>query len=221
MCREDLKEASRCTILRRGAARGVAAVAPAADRRCTGPTPDLPDVTGRAPGRRARAGHGGRDAARCDALAAPFPGLPPRWLSYLVPTPEAAARPGGSVCVPVCRCLGGGCPVSNRGRRFSRKSRHAPGGVPSGAGAGKNAPPRMRALRSGACLPQGRATQGVYVPGNALLVGHNKVKRKTSRQKLRQSRARFPDGRRRYRTLLPTGDLRRRAQGRVQGHLHS
>jgi group II intron reverse transcriptase/maturase len=50
--------------------------------------------------------------------------------------------------------------------------------------------------------------------------GAFKVKRKTSRQKLRQSLARFTDWIRRYRNLLPTGELLRRAKVRVQGHLN-
>jgi RNA-directed DNA polymerase len=51
--------------------------------------------------------------------------------------------------------------------------------------------------------------------------GACKVKRKPSRKKLRQSLARFTEWLRRYRNLLPTGDLRRRAKVRVQGHLNS
>jgi hypothetical protein len=51
--------------------------------------------------------------------------------------------------------------------------------------------------------------------------GACKVKRKTSRQQLQQSLARFTDWIRRYRTLLPTGELLRRAKGRGQGHRHS
>jgi len=47
-----------------------------------------------------------------------------------------------------------------------------------------------------------------------------KVKRKTSRKKLRQSLARFTDWIRRYRNLLPTGELLRRAKARVNGHLN-
>jgi RNA-directed DNA polymerase len=50
--------------------------------------------------------------------------------------------------------------------------------------------------------------------------GAFKVKRKTSRKKLRQSLARFTDWIRRYRNLLPTGELLRRAKVRVQGHLN-
>jgi RNA-directed DNA polymerase len=53
----------------------------------------------------------------------------------------------------------------------------------------------------------GKTRQGVF-----------KVKRKTSRKKLRQSLARLADGLRRYRHLLPTGDLLRQAKGRIQGH---
>ena len=51
--------------------------------------------------------------------------------------------------------------------------------------------------------------------------GACKVKRKTSRKKLRQSLARFTHWIRRYRNLLPTGELLRRAKVRVQGHLNS
>ena len=51
--------------------------------------------------------------------------------------------------------------------------------------------------------------------------GACKVKRKTSRKKLRQSLARFTHWIRRYRNLLPTGALLRRAKVRVQGHLNS
>jgi group II intron reverse transcriptase/maturase len=47
-----------------------------------------------------------------------------------------------------------------------------------------------------------------------------KVKRKTSRKKLRQSLARFADWIRRCRNLLPTGELLRRARVRIQGHLN-
>ena len=47
-----------------------------------------------------------------------------------------------------------------------------------------------------------------------------KVKRKTSRKKLRQSLARCTEWIRRYRNLLPTGELLRRAKGRIQGHLN-
>ena len=50
--------------------------------------------------------------------------------------------------------------------------------------------------------------------------GSFKVKRKTSRKKLRQSLARFTDWIRRYRGLLPTGELLRRAKARVNGHLN-
>jgi len=51
--------------------------------------------------------------------------------------------------------------------------------------------------------------------------GAFKVKRKTARQTLRQSLARFTDWIRRYRNLLPTGALLRQARTRVQGHLNS
>ena len=50
--------------------------------------------------------------------------------------------------------------------------------------------------------------------------GSFKVKRRTSRKKLRQSLARFTDWIRRYRNLLPTGELLRRARVRVNGHLN-
>jgi len=47
-----------------------------------------------------------------------------------------------------------------------------------------------------------------------------KLKRKTSRKKLRQSLARLTEWIRRYRNLLPTGELLRRAKARIQGHLN-
>jgi RNA-directed DNA polymerase len=47
-----------------------------------------------------------------------------------------------------------------------------------------------------------------------------KVKRKTSRTKLRQSLARFTDWLRRFRNLVPTGELLRQAKARIQGHLN-
>jgi RNA-directed DNA polymerase len=50
--------------------------------------------------------------------------------------------------------------------------------------------------------------------------GAFKIKRKTSRKKLQQSLARFTDWIRRYRNLLPTGDLLRQAKMRIQGHLN-
>lgn len=50
--------------------------------------------------------------------------------------------------------------------------------------------------------------------------GAFKVKRKTSRKKLRQSLARFTDWIRRSRNLLPTGELLRQAKARVMGHLN-
>ncbi len=49
--------------------------------------------------------------------------------------------------------------------------------------------------------------------------GYFKVKRKTSRKKLQQSLARFTDWICRYRHLVPTGELLRRAKARVNGHL--
>jgi RNA-directed DNA polymerase len=50
--------------------------------------------------------------------------------------------------------------------------------------------------------------------------GAFKVKRKTSRKKLRQSLAQFTDWIQRYRNLLPSGELLRRAKARIQGHLN-
>jgi group II intron reverse transcriptase/maturase len=50
--------------------------------------------------------------------------------------------------------------------------------------------------------------------------GYFKVKRKTSRKRLRQSLASFTDWIRRYRGLLRTGELLRRAKARVIGHLN-
>jgi hypothetical protein len=50
--------------------------------------------------------------------------------------------------------------------------------------------------------------------------GAFKVKRKTSRKKLRQSLARFTDWIRRFRNVLPTGELLRQAKARIQGHLN-
>jgi group II intron reverse transcriptase/maturase len=50
--------------------------------------------------------------------------------------------------------------------------------------------------------------------------GSFKVKRKTSRKKLRQSLLQFTDWIRRYRNLLRTGELLSRAKARVQGHLN-
>ncbi len=50
--------------------------------------------------------------------------------------------------------------------------------------------------------------------------GSFKVKRKTSRKKLRQSLARFTDWIGRYRNLLPSGELLRRAKARVNGHMN-
>jgi RNA-directed DNA polymerase len=51
--------------------------------------------------------------------------------------------------------------------------------------------------------------------------GAFKVKRKTSRKQRQQSLARLTDWIRRYRNLLPTGDLLRQAKRRIQGHLNS
>jgi RNA-directed DNA polymerase len=50
--------------------------------------------------------------------------------------------------------------------------------------------------------------------------GTFKVKRKTSRKKLRQALAQFTDWIRRFRNLLPTGELLRQAKSRIQGHLN-
>ncbi len=50
--------------------------------------------------------------------------------------------------------------------------------------------------------------------------GAFKVKRKTSRKKLRQSLARLTDWIRRCRNQLPAGELLRRAKARIQGHLN-
>ena len=50
--------------------------------------------------------------------------------------------------------------------------------------------------------------------------GSFKVKRKTSRKKLQQTLARFTDWIRRYRNLLPTAELLRRAKARVNGYLN-
>ena len=50
--------------------------------------------------------------------------------------------------------------------------------------------------------------------------GAFKVKRRTSCKKLRQSLERFTDWIRRYRNLLPTGELLRRAKARIAGHMN-
>lgn len=50
--------------------------------------------------------------------------------------------------------------------------------------------------------------------------GHFKVKRKTSRKKLRQSLFNFTDWLRRFRNLMPTGELVRRAKARITGYLN-
>jgi len=50
--------------------------------------------------------------------------------------------------------------------------------------------------------------------------GHFKVKRKTSRKKLRQSLFNFADWLRRFRNLMPTGELVRRAKVRITGYLN-
>jgi group II intron reverse transcriptase/maturase len=59
---------------------------------------------------------------------------------------------------------------------------------------------------------------GRYARANTY--GAFKVKRKTSRKKLRQSLARLTDWIRRCRGLFPTGDLLRGARSRIQGHLN-
>jgi group II intron reverse transcriptase/maturase len=50
--------------------------------------------------------------------------------------------------------------------------------------------------------------------------GHFKVKRKTSRKKLRQSLFNFADWLRRVRNLMPTGELMCRAKARIIGYLN-
>ena len=50
--------------------------------------------------------------------------------------------------------------------------------------------------------------------------GHFKVKRKTSRKKLRQALFNFTDWLRRFRNLMPTGQLVRRAKARITGYLN-
>ena len=50
--------------------------------------------------------------------------------------------------------------------------------------------------------------------------GHFKVKRKTSRKKLRQSLYNFADWLRLFRNLMPTGELVRRAKARIIGYLN-
>ena len=62
---------------------------------------------------------------------------------------------------------------------------------------------------------------GMTFFGGKTRQGACKVKRKTARKTLRQSLARFTDGIRRYRNLLPTGELLQRAKVRGQGPLHS
>jgi hypothetical protein len=79
---------------------------------------------------------------------------------------------------------------------------------------------RAQASRRGE-KPQALTCLGMPCFWGTTRQGACKGKRQTSRKQLRQSRARFPDGLRRDRHLLPTGDLLRRAQVRGQGHLHS
>ena len=50
--------------------------------------------------------------------------------------------------------------------------------------------------------------------------GHFKVKRKTSRKKLQQSLSNFADWLRRFRNLMPTGQLVRKAKARIRGYLN-
>jgi len=50
--------------------------------------------------------------------------------------------------------------------------------------------------------------------------GYFKVKRKTSRKKLRQSLFNFANWLRRFRNLMPTGELVRRAKARIRGYLN-
>src|SRR5262249_9174260 len=73
--------------------------------------------------------------------------------------------------------------------------------------------------------PKGGKTTEIKIFWVTLFFGKNpagafKVKRKTSRKKLRQALVRFTDWIRRYRNLLPTGELWRRAKVRVQEHLN-
>ena len=82
---------------------------------------------------------------------------------------------------------------------------------------GRNA--RVNAYRSGG-KPKGFDFLGMTFFCGKTRYGSFKVKRKTSRKKLRQSLARFTDWIRRYRSLLPTGELLRRAKARVNGHFN-
>jgi hypothetical protein len=78
---------------------------------------------------------------------------------------------------------------------------------------------RVKAYRSGD-KPQEFDFLGMTFFCGKTRYGSFKVKRKTSRKKLRQSLARFTDWIRRYRGLLPTGELLRRAKARVNGHFN-
>jgi RNA-directed DNA polymerase len=78
---------------------------------------------------------------------------------------------------------------------------------------------RANAYRRGE-KPQEFTVLGMTVFGGKTRHGAFKVKRKTSRKKLRQSLARFTEWLRRYRNVLPTGALLRQAKARVQGHLN-
>lgn len=78
---------------------------------------------------------------------------------------------------------------------------------------------RVKAYRRGEKPPEWDFLGMTFYCGKTRY-GSFKVKRKTSRKKLRQSLARFTDWIRRYRNLLPTGELLRRAKARVQGHLN-
>jgi group II intron reverse transcriptase/maturase len=61
---------------------------------------------------------------------------------------------------------------------------------------------------------------GMTFFGGKTRQGAFKVKRKTSRKKLKQALARFTDWIRRCRHLAPTGDLLRQARARIEGHLN-
>ena len=78
---------------------------------------------------------------------------------------------------------------------------------------------RAKAYRSGR-KPETFEFLGMTFYCGKTRYGSFKVKRKTSRKKLRQSLARFTDWIRRYRNLLPTGELLRRARAHVNGHLN-
>jgi RNA-directed DNA polymerase len=78
---------------------------------------------------------------------------------------------------------------------------------------------RVRAYRRGA-KPQEFDFLGMTFYCGKTRHGTFKVKRKTARKKLKQSLARFTDWIRRYRNLLPTGELLRRAKAHVAGHMN-